>query len=34
MKPEERIAMGKNGVEYLKKHHDVKLLAAKLERLI
>lgn len=34
MKPEERIAMGKNGIEYLKKHHDVKLLAAKLESLI
>lgn len=34
MKPEERIQMGKNGMEYVKKHYDIKLLADKLEALL
>lgn len=33
MKPEERIQMGKNGLEYVKKHHDIRLLADRLEEL-
>ncbi len=34
LSPEQRIVMGRNGVEYLKKHHDVRHLAERLERLI
>ena len=33
MKPEERIQMGKNGLEYVKKHHDIRVVADKLEGL-
>lgn len=34
LKPEERIQMGKNGLEYVKKHHDIRVLADKLEELL
>ena len=34
MKPEERIQMGKNGIEYVKKHHDIMVLANKLEGIL
>ena len=34
MKPEERIQMGKNGLEYVKKHHDIRVLADRLEGLL
>lgn len=34
MKPEERIQMGKNGLEYVKKRHDVRVVADKLERIL
>lgn len=33
MKPEERIRMGHNGIEYVKKNHDVRLLVDRLEKL-
>ena len=33
MKPEERVQMGKNGLKYVKKHHDIRVLADRLERL-
>ncbi len=29
--PEERIAMGKNGLEYMKRNHDIRLLSERLE---
>ena len=32
MRPETRIQMGKNGLEYVKKHHDIRVIADKLER--
>src|SRR5207249_3129062 len=32
--PEERIEMGRNGLEYLLKHHDIRLLAERLERVL
>jgi len=32
--PEERIEMGRNGLEYLLKHHDIRLLAEQLERVL
>lgn len=31
MTPEQRIQMGKNGLNYVKKYHDIKILASKLE---
>lgn len=34
MRPEERVQMGKNGLEYVKKYHDIKVLADKLETLL
>ncbi|MFC2040944.1 glycosyltransferase family 4 protein [Chloroflexota bacterium] len=34
MKPEERIQMGKNGLEYVSKHHDIRVLADRLEGLL
>lgn len=34
MKPEDRIQMGKNGLEYVKKHHDIRVLANKLEGIL
>ena len=34
MKPEERIQMGKNGLEYVKKYYDLRVIASKLERLL
>lgn len=34
MKPEERIHMGKNGLKYVKKHHDIRMLADRLEALL
>jgi glycosyltransferase involved in cell wall biosynthesis len=30
--PEERVRMGRNGLEYFKKHHDIRVLAERLER--
>ncbi|MBC8275682.1 MAG: glycosyltransferase family 4 protein [Chloroflexi bacterium] len=33
MKPVERIQMGKNGLEYVKKHHDIRVLADRLAAL-
>jgi len=33
MKPEERLQMGENGIAYVKKHHDIRVLAKKLEEL-
>jgi glycosyltransferase involved in cell wall biosynthesis len=33
MKPEERIQMGRNGQEHVKKHHDIRVLTDRLERL-
>ena len=32
--PEERVQMGRNGFEYLKKYHDVEVLADRLERVL
>jgi len=32
--PEEIIEMGRNGLEYLLKHHDIRLLAERLERVL
>ena len=34
MKPGERIQMGKNGLEYVKKYHDIRVIANKLEELL
>jgi len=34
MPPEERIQMGKNGLEYMKKYHDIRILTDKLESII
>lgn len=34
MQPEERIQMGKNGLEYMKKNHDVRVLADRIERML
>lgn len=33
MKPEERIQMGKNGLKYVKRYHDIRVLADRLEGL-
>ena len=33
MKPEERIQMGKNGLQYVKRYHDIRVLADRLEGL-
>ncbi|MFZ3199736.1 MAG: glycosyltransferase family 4 protein [Candidatus Acidiferrales bacterium] len=30
--PEERVRMGRNGLEYFKKHHDIRVLAERLEQ--
>jgi glycosyltransferase involved in cell wall biosynthesis len=32
--PKERIQMGRNGLEYLLKHHDIRILAERLEQLL
>ena len=34
LSPEERIEMGRNGLEYLLKHHDIRLLAERLENVL
>lgn len=34
LSPKERVQMGRNGVEYLKKYHDVRVLADRLERVL
>ena len=34
MTPEERIQMGKNGLEYVKKNHDIRVLADRLEGML
>ncbi len=34
MKAEERLLMGKNGLEYVKKYHDIRVLADRLEALL
>ena len=33
MKPKERIQMGKNGLQYVKRYHDIRVLADRLEGL-
>lgn len=33
LKPEDRVKMGENGLAYMQKNHDIKILADKLERL-
>jgi len=34
MAPEERVAMGRRGREYVEKYHDIKNLAAQMERVL
>lgn len=34
LKPEERIQMGKNGLEYVRKNHDIRILTDRLEKLL
>jgi len=34
MPAEERSALGRNGLEYVKKHHDTRALAEKLEAVL
>lgn len=34
LSPEERVQMGRNGLEYLKKYHDIEVLADRLERVL